>query len=741
MRPADQNPSASALNGAPYPDLTVCEREPIHIPGSIQPHGILLVLREPELTIEQASANAGHLLGIQLESLTGEALAHRLRDAGQSDPEYLGQMEIDGQRFDAVGHRFAGRLILELETLNSAVPSVANLNAQLRGFLAGMERAATAEDVCALAVQQVRRVTGFDRVLVYRFDPSWHGRVVAEDRAQDLDSYLDHWFPAADIPPQARELYRTNRIRLIADATYSPVPILSHTAGPPLDLSYAILRSVSPVHLEYLKNMGVLASMSISLLRDGQLWGLIACHHRTPLRVPFEVRSVCEFIGQFLSDQVGMRERAQDYERRIAVQSVQSRLVLAMAQTDDFVEGLTQAEDDLLRFVDARGAALLHNGECQLIGATPAEADVRNLATWILDRGETAVFSTNAIVSLISSMPSLQEVASGVLAIPVSKLSGSCVIWFRPEKIKTLAWRGDKEKPVEEHQGRIHPRKSFETWRETVRGEADPWSASEIEAAARLRNAIVEVVLRKAETLARLTQELQRSNKELESFSYSVSHDLRAPFRHIVGYAELLRDSKTAILAPEDSRYLKVITDAALFAGDLVDNLLSYSRIGRVRLRWNVVNMNELAQEVMRQAQEETVGRNISWTVSDLPAVNGDSTLLRVVWQNLIGNAVKYTRRRDPARIEIGVNPLADEVRFYVRDNGAGFDPRYQDKLFGVFQRLHAIEDFEGTGIGLANVRRIVARHGGRAWAEGAVNEGATLYFSIPKKRKDTEEI
>jgi two-component system, chemotaxis family, sensor kinase Cph1 len=308
------------------------------------------------------------------------------------------------------------------------------------------------------------------------------------------------------------------------------------------------------------------------------------------------------------------------------------------------------------------------------------------------------------------------------------------VLWFRPEVVQTVKWGGDPNKPVQETAGaaRLHPRQSFEIWKETVRGRSLSWDQSEIEAVKELRNAVVGIVLRRAEELASISDELKRSNKELEAFSYSVSHDLRAPFRHIVGYSELLKKQEGNQLTERGRRYVDTIIESALTAGTLVDNLLSFSQMGRTSLRPRRIDMERLADEVRQRLALDVGDRRITWQIGELPSVMADPMMIRLVLENLLSNAVKYTRPRKDAHIEIGSYRENGELVFFVRDNGVGFDMMYVGKLFGVFQRLHRIEEFEGTGIGLANVRRIVERHGGRSWAEGASDRGATFYFSLP---------
>ncbi|MBA3916054.1 MAG: GHKL domain-containing protein, partial [Acidobacteriales bacterium] len=305
--------------------------------------------------------------------------------------------------------------------------------------------------------------------------------------------------------------------------------------------------------------------------------------------------------------------------------------------------------------------------------------------------------------------------------------------------VQTVRWAGDTS-AVKTEKVDLHPRKSFEMWKEVVQGRSQPWSKPEIDAAVDLRSDIVGIVLRRAEEMAELTSQLERSNRELEAFSYSVSHDLRAPFRHIVGYAELLRERESDHLTGEGQRYLGTIIESANYAGMLVDNLLNFSRIARTSMTLLRVNMNELVRDLVRELATEARQRSVEWEIAELPEVIADPVLLRLAVRNLLSNAVKYTRQRETAKIAIQVGEENGHYVFSIQDNGAGFDMKYVDKLYGVFQRLHRMEEYEGTGIGLANVRRIIDRHGGRTWAEGKPGQGATFHFSLPRNGPEQDK-
>jgi PAS domain S-box-containing protein len=237
--------------------------------------------------------------------------------------------------------------------------------------------------------------------------------------------------------------------------------------------------------------------------------------------------------------------------------------------------------------------------------------------------------------------------------------------------------------------------------------------------------------------LGKRTADLESSNKELEAFAYSISHDLRAPIRHVMGYAQLLQKHSSSALDEKSNRYMMMILESAQRMGILIDDLLAFSRIGREEAREATVNLDLLVKEVLSEVQPDTKGRNIAWKIGALPDIYGDRSMLRLALTNLIANAVKFTRTRSETEIEIGcLQNGPDEVVVFIKDNGVGFDMKYVDKLFGVFQRLHSTDAFEGTGIGLATVQRIIHRHGGRVWAEGLVDGGATFFLSVPRQRR-----
>ncbi|RAS35773.1 ATP-binding protein [Paraburkholderia bryophila] len=743
-----------------------CAREPIHIPGGIQPHGFLFSLAA-DGTVLQVSANIAAITGMPPERALGEPAAQLVGDAWaarivealdthQEDgiPLYLGSMSDPRARragtqpaheagtqdmpFAVIVHRHQDIAIVELEPARGTLDVFSSMYPLVRTFINRLQEVDSVDGLAQLAADEVQRITGFGRTMVYNFDEAGSGHVIAEHLEAGYASYLGQRFPGSDIPAQARALYVRNRIRLIADADYQPAPLvppLHPSTGRPTDLTYASLRSVSPVHVQYMKNMGTLSSMSMSIVVRGKLWGLISCHHDSARVPPFEVRSACEHVAQVLSLQIEAKETHAEAEYRLALRRTLARSLAAMANTDSFADALVNAPKDLLGLTASDGAAIVFDGRILLVGATPPEAAVGSLVEW-LDTQVDDTFATDSLATVCPVLLAHPDYA-GLLAVSISKLFRNYVLWFRKEVVQTIQWAGDPRAKLAGLADSLSPRKSFDVWTDTVRDHSHPWRPAELEIALEFRTALLGIVLRRAEELAQLALELGRANKELEGFSYTVSHDLRAPLRHIVGFADLLRDMESERLSERGRHFVERITSSARFGGKLVDDLLAFSQMGRAALRAQSVEVTSMVNALIADEAKDAAPREIVWHVGQLGHVTADAVLLHVVLRNLIENAIKFTSTREHAVIEIGRHAgeaeLAGQDVFFVKDNGVGFDMRYVDKLFGVFQRLHRVEEFPGTGIGLAGVKRIVERHGGKTWAVGEIGRGAAVYFSLPQ--------
>ncbi|HLV04884.1 MAG TPA: SpoIIE family protein phosphatase [Actinomycetaceae bacterium] len=511
-------------------DLDNCAREPIHIPGSIQPRGLLLVVHDS--VVVQATESAATLLARPLDTVLGHRLAdvvgedaadvivaHAAEPGDVRDRNPVLVQLPDGLPWDAILHHPPGAehlLVVELEEAEGARPlTYTGSYQQVRSSIAQLNRARSLQELYDVAATEVRRLTGFDRVMVYRFDADHNGEVVAEDRRQDLNAFLGLHYPATDIPAQARALYEKNWIRLISDIGYTPsplVPTLNPTTGAPLDLTHAVLRSVSPIHIEYLQNMGVTASMSISLLEEGKLWGLIACHHYSgPHAPPHGVRAAAEFLGSVLS----LRLIAQVEEDRLAAaRRVAHDLAGLVAATRDEDLPLTEAlvsQPALLSIMDAGGVVVRAQGRTGTAGDPPADAE--RLLRWAATTGEE-VTATDSLTRDAPDAAAAAPDAAGALVLNLAE--GDAVVWLRREVARSVDWGGDPHnKAIARREGdsvRLSPRKSFERWRETVSGSSLPWTEDQLDTATVLRRHAVEALYLRGLADSRAAEILHRSS-------------------------------------------------------------------------------------------------------------------------------------------------------------------------------------------------------------------------------------
>jgi two-component system, chemotaxis family, sensor kinase Cph1 len=489
---------------APLPDVSQCDREPIHIPGSIQPHGLMLVVDADSFIIRYVAGPVeGQLRQPCLDQPLAEVLGDRIAESarGTAGPilrsSFVGAVEIpDGQTFDVTLSFSEGYLIFELEPRNHSVPGApVDIVTPLESALVAFDQANSLAQLCEVAAREFRALTSYDRVMVYRFVDDGVGVVQAEDRRPELGSFLNHHFPASDIPQQARALYIRNLVRVIPDSRYVPVILRPDWQGAvPLDMSDSILRSVSPVHLRYLQNMGVVASASISILRDGALWGLIACHNLTPRTISYEVRAACRALASSLGRQIKAKKETEAYRHRLRLRAANDELMRQLTLHSSLVDEIPHHLPELCRLLDGDGFAMVRGDEVVLSGSCPAEDEVRKLAEWLLEKSVETIFSTDRLTQLYPAAEQFQSLGAGALALLISVKEAWLLIWFRAEQVQVVEWAGNPHKAVDIEPGEmLSPRASFGAWRETVHGRSRRWRFVEIEAAGRLRNDLIEL--------------------------------------------------------------------------------------------------------------------------------------------------------------------------------------------------------------------------------------------------------
>jgi light-regulated signal transduction histidine kinase (bacteriophytochrome) len=575
--------------------------------------------------------------------------------------------------------------------------------------------------------------------MVYRFDEDGHGMVVAEARQEQLDPYLGLHYPASDIPRQARLLYLRNWLRIIPDARYTPAAILPANrpdAGTPLDLSLSVLRSVSPIHLEYLANLGVRASMSISLSVRERLWGLISCcNHSGALHVPFALRSACEVLGRLTSLQIAALEEQAAGMARSARRPTHARLALAMRDggSGEVLKCLIEQPAELLELVDAGGAAAVDQEGTSTCGRTPDAALLRASVAWLDANVEDAVFATDALSRHLPEAAAAKDVAAGLLSFVLPGEPRRRLLWFRPEVISTVPWGGNPNKPVEpkpQAGQRLHPRRSFELWKEEVRLRSRGWSASDLEAAEELRRAAVEV------DLVRQLEREQRAVRARDDLVAVVSHDLKNPLGVIQMQAALLL--RTAVASDQEPvRRLRGSAERIQRAVDrmnaLISDLLDLAKIeaGRFEVQPQPERAEDIVDDVTTIMGPLAESKQIR-LITELRSpsqVNVDRERVFQVLSNLVGNALKFTP--EGGTITLKAEPAGREVLFSVADTGSGIP---QEQLPHVFDRYWQAPraSRKGTGLGLYIAKGIVEAHGGQLWVQSVPARGATFGFTLP---------
>jgi len=760
--------------------LTLCDREPIDTPGAIQPHGALLALEPRALQIVHVGGDTAALLGAAPQFLLGEDAARLftaeqvVRWRGFADAAgaplravHLFSLACADDRSvtaDAIAYRSGEWLVTEFEPRREPAPD--NPLAVIHTVLRNIQQAETAQAFCEAVVSEVRRVIGFDRVMFYRFLDDGSGAVIAEALGDQVESFLGLHYPESDIPKQARELYRTNWIRVIPDARYAPAPILSLPDAPPgtlLDLSRGAIRSVSPVHRQYLANMGVVASMSMSIIIRGRLWGLIACHHGSPRHLPYSLREACELLAEMVSSQLEGRVAGESFRAQQRSARVHEELLRRMSEEPVLAAGLIRFRPNLLDLVPAGGVGLWIDGQFSSLGATPPPHEIEAMVGWLNATANDGVFQSDGLPLLYPPAESFADTASGLLALSVSRNPRDYLLWFRPELVRTVNWAGRPGKTADDG-GALTPRKSFALWQERVRLHASPWLEPEVEAAHRLRLSLLEIVLRRIDQSARereaASSRQQRMTAELND-RLALSERLTQALRK--------ESELRAVVENELSEVLRrTVTDQEVerqrIARELHDTLgqsltmlqLGLQAMGQEvsaddRLRQRLIGIKDLAanlgRDVSRLAWEirptaiDDLGIQAaieslldSWSEISLVKYElhlspeespremrlpkaVETTLYRVL-QETLTNVVRHAEAH---KVGVILNISEEVATMIVEDDGRGFDAHGPD-----------IERTPARRLGLLGIRERLALVGGTLEIESSPGQGATLFIRIP---------
>ena len=572
------------------------------MPGRIQSGGALIVVAGDTHRVLQVSANLEQFLGVapeaalgqSLRDLLGETNTQRVYDLpirGDLQPSVPAFFRLDiGERMSFLAaqvHHVAGDLVIEVEPCEETEQQYfSQLFVSTRNSLWESDVESEAGYYCDLIAQQVRKLTGFDRVMIYRFDPQWNGEVVAESRTDRMPSLLAHHFPAGDIPAQARRLYARNLIRVLADIDAPTVPLMppfQPITGRPLDMSRSVLRSMSPIHIEYLRNMGAYATISISLMVSGRLWGLIACHHAEPRKVPFQIRDLAEFVGKTASLKLSSLESNARSNYLNQVQETVIALTRNIRESGDVGAALVRLNSDVLNLTRATGAVVSIGGLRYKFGNVPSAAEVDALRAWLATHSDGEVYHTDCLQDSYPPAAAFSDSSAGLLAVRLDDSFTDFVLWFREERIRTISWGGNPEKSlvIDADGPRIEPRRSFARWIEQQHGHCSPWTSNEIDSAQTLSLTLVEALARKA---------LASANKRTESrLKFLASHDplTGLPNRVLLG-EELEKALRNAATNDQTLAVVFIDLDDFKVVNDALGHLMGDRFLQEIALRLGV---------------------------------------------------------------------------------------------------------------------------------------------------------
>ncbi len=730
--------------------LDGCSAEPIHIPGSIQPYGVLFVVDPKDHTVLQASDNLETWVGVKTSDALGKPLADVI-GADQAEivrhivvkrelqPLQSSVVRIGDKVFDAVAHLADDYLVVELEVVDD--PKTLQRDFfydELRQFAVGMREMRDLDDLYGFVTAQIRKITGFDRVKLYRFDEDFNGEVIAESRAGHMASYKGLHFPASDIPPQARALYMKNFIRSISDIGYAPVPVVPLTnphTNRPLDMSMSALRSVSPIHVQYLANMGVQASMSVTILQNGRFWGLIACHHNAPYHVPYRIRMVSEIMGHVFSAQLSSMEEMVDRVDAEKRRLILERLSASMGTHYNLYDLLKEKQDMALEAMRAQGMAVQYRGRVFSFGRVPDEAQTVALIDWLYNRHPGSLVKTHEAEAMVGDVDGLDGLRGGFLAAPISHMRKDYILWFRDSIVKDVHWAGNPEKKaVEEKAGyRLAPRASFDLWKQTVKNRSRSWTRDDVDMAQNLIH-----IINQSERIAAEEASIAKSE-----FLANMSHELRTPLNAITGIINILdRDDK---LDDKQRQFIRTMNISANSLLGLINDLLDIAKIESNEMTveerpFNLLDILEEVRSIMNvRAVEKDLLLSVKAPTRQQMQFTGDVVRIRQVLLNLVSNALKFTEAGF-VNILVRLPTEADaRLRIEVSDSGIGMSDAQLARIFDKFVQADdtITRRFGGTGLGLAIVRNLVTLMKGEVLVQSQEGMGSRFTVLIPLKKAE----
>jgi len=721
-----------------------CASEPITKLGAIQSHGLLFALNTDSLEIEQVSSNSQSFLGIAPDDLLSlqitricapsqtDKILQLIQEAAQNyiNPFDIDVLKADGSllRCHGIAHAIDHNItLLEFEPLIKTTDTVDSLDNYFNLVQKSLQQTinlTTLDEVASLMATQVKEFTGFDRVMVYRFAPDHSGTVIAEASEEGMEPFLGLRFPAGDIPAQARALYLKNWVRLLHD-TDAEVADLVPTDHPrisgPLPLDKSVLRAMSPIHLQYLRNMGVRSSLSVSLIVDDKLWGLISCHHRTPRFVSYGIRSTSSLYGTVMSAQLSRTESKHLNEQFEARCKALNSLVNGLDPLESSETSFAACLPSLLKIFKADGAAIVTDDHVVTHGNCPSIENLRQVTLMLPDARSQDLVLTDSIRDDYAELAPLLSQSAGLIAIKLDHLTW--MILLRAEQALSISWGGNPSSGQDGGEHSLAPRNSFSEWIEQVEGKSEPWPEDSEQLVDEFRSGLSGFIISR-------NRLLETSNEELRQFASVIAHEVKSQIQPSLMALSLIKESH-----PEDKigTMVDLGVNSLTTLSKFTTEMIKFAHAEESGTEMENVNFNELAKVVTKQAMAAQPVRNVSLQINPLPTRKTSPSQTYHLMLNLVRNALIHGPKKgqDDFQIEIGCQEDELKAVFYVRDNGKGIPEDEHSRIFDYFYRGSSNKDGVGTGIGLSFVQRLLEKTNDRIWVESKLNEGATFFFTV----------
>lgn len=726
-----------------------CHDEPIHIPGYIQSFGYLIGIETTSLTISFFSENISDVFKIEhCEDLFGKKLSQFpevfqtvidsdiFKDVGflskRENETYFDKITVAGKQYHFSVFRANDYIFLEFEAVYE------NPNKRITNKYDNFYIIDNEQEIWDQLLNTISNIINYDRIMVYKFMSDGSGKVISEKTNNHLESYLGLHYPEHDIPRQARELYKKKRKRIFSDVYSHPVRILSRS-GKSIDLTFAASRAMSPIHGQYIKNSGASSSFSISIIIDDQLWGLVTCQNSEPKHIDLEDRVQAGIFTVLASNAYSSFKSKKELEYRIDLNEKLYALKSEFLEHGSLFESLDFNKSELRLMPKADGLAIISDNEIVTDGITPDREIINNIVNWAYENTSDNVFISNSFLKDYGSELNLNSDTAGIIIYFVERSKKEILIWFRKEFDEHINWAGNPEKKIEtfskngEEIRTVSPRESFQVFTENIKGKSKRWSSKNQIAVHLIRDLIFETSHKQYITIKKLNDQLKKVNEELDSFSYTISHDLGTPLTVMKLNAQMLLNSLGDIADKDKNKINSIIGEIDNMA-EMMQNVLQLSRAKHSEIQLETIETNLTIRKITENAKITYDSQKSMVVIKECPEVLADKTMLHQVFLNIINNAVKYSSDREQPIIEIEGTEAGDQIIYRIKDNGIGIPEENKHRMFKIFNRMDNAKKFKGNGVGLSIVHRIMNRLGGNVDYES--NKEGTCFILTFQKPK-----